>query len=137
MKHGAKVGLKSPGADALTLAIAEQHFDSAKLILRYGAAVNAKDSAPLGEAARQDNVEIVLELLKRGADVNAGKGEALIAACESCDEDLVEVLLEHGANPNVRSDDGETAMQTATKNADPRSDADGIVALLKKHGAKR
>jgi len=137
LKHGAKVGLKSSGADALTLAIAEQHFESAKLIVRYGAAVNAKDSAPLGEAARQDNVEIVLELLKRGADVNAGKGEALIAACESCDEDLVEVLLEHGANPNVRSDDGKTAMQTAKESADPPSDADGIITLLKKYGAKR
>jgi ankyrin repeat protein len=137
LEHGAKVGPKSPGAEALFLAIAEQKFDSAKLILRYGAAVNAKEGAPLGEATRQDNAAMALELLKRGANVNAGKGEALIAACESCDEDLVELLLEYGADPNVRSDDGTTAIQTAQQNADPQSDADGIIALLKDYGAKR
>jgi len=144
LKHGAKVGPKSPGADALYYAVAQSQFDCAKLILRYGAAVNPRPASadslsyyPLAEAARQDNSEMVLELLKRGAEVNAGKGEALLAACEACDEDLVEILLEHGADPTVRSEDGMTAIQTAKQSADPPGDADGIIALLKEHGAKR
>jgi ankyrin repeat protein len=144
LQHGAKVGPGSPGADALWLAIAEQHFDSAKLLLQYGAAVNPRLATPrsdteypLAEAARQDNADMALDLLKHGADVNAGNGEALLEACESCDEDLVEMLLEHGANPNIQSQDGTTAIQAARESADPPEDADGIVALLKRYGAKK
>ena len=137
LKHGAKVGPHSPGADALFLAIAEQQFDSAKLLLHYGASANSETDPPLTEAAAQDSPEMALELLKRGANVNAGKGSALLAACESCDEDLVAMLLEHGADPTVRLDDGTTAIQAAQQNADPPEDADGIIALLKHYGAKR
>jgi len=144
LEHGAKVGPNSPGEKALWLAIAEQHFASAKLLLQYGAAVNPRPGSadsgtyfPLTEAAAQDSPEMALELLKRGANANAGSGEALLTACGSCDEDLVEILLEHGANPNVRSWEGSTAIQIARYSADPPSDADGIVALLKRYGARR
>jgi len=138
LQHGAKVGPRSQGARALWLALAESHFDSAKLLLQYGSAVNAKEDSPLTEAASQDDsVEIVRELLKRGADVNADKDAPLFAACESCDEDLVEMLLEHGADPTVRSDDGTTAIQLVRENEDPPGDAEGVVALLKEYGAKR
>ncbi|MCW3055956.1 MAG: ankyrin repeat protein 17-like, partial [Chthonomonadales bacterium] len=138
LQHGAKVGPNSPGEGALWLAIASQNSDSAQLLLKYGAAVNVKgEDTPLAEAANQDDVETARELLERGADVNADKGAALLAACESCDEDLVEMLLEHGANPNVQTSDGSTAIQRVRANEDPPGDADDIVALLKKHGAKR
>jgi ankyrin repeat protein len=136
LQHGAKVGPHSPGADALWLAIAESHVESAKLILRYGASPNSAHS-PLAEAIAQGDASTALALLKCGANVNGDGGAALFAACESCDEDLVELLLEHGADPNVRSDDGTTAIQTAKQNADPPSDADAIIALLKEYGAKR
>jgi len=135
LEHGAKVGPNSPGANALWLAIAESNFESAKLILRYGASVN--DNDPLGEAVRQESAEMALALLKRGANVNAKRGEALFEACESCDEDLVKILLEHGADPTIRSEDGTTAIQAAKESADPPEDADGIVALLKRYGAKQ
>ncbi len=137
LQHGAKVGPKSPGADALYFAISEQQFGSARLLLRYGASVNAKDGRPLTEAVAQGDAGMVLELLKRGADVNAGNGEALLAACFECDEDLVDILLQHGADPTVRASDGMTAIQTAKQTAEDPGDADGIVALLKEYGAKR
>lgn len=137
LKHGAKVGPNSPGSDALFNAIAESHFESARLILRYGAAVNSKEYGPLAEAVSQGEVGMVLELLKRGANVNAGEGEALLTACRDCDEDLVELLLEHGADPTLRADDGTTTIQATKQNADPLEDADGIIALLKDYGAKR
>ena len=136
LEHGAKIGPNSPGDDALFLAIAEQRFDSARLLLRYGAAVNPKTGSPLVEAAQQDDIGMVLELLKRGANVHAGKEGTLFAACESCNEDLVELLLEHGADPTVRYN-GMTAIETTKENADPLEDADGIIALLKAYGAKR
>jgi len=136
--RGAKVGPNSPGEGALWLAIASHHSDSAQLLLKYGAAVNVKgEDPPLVEAAHQDDLEVARELLERGADANAGRGAALLAACESCDEDLVEMLLEHGADPTIRSEDGTTAIQAAKASADPPEDAGGIIALLKKYGAKR
>ncbi|MCW3053522.1 MAG: Ankyrin repeat protein 17 [Chthonomonadales bacterium] len=137
LKHGAKVGPNSPGEGALAEAIAGMNDDIALLLLRYGAAVNTKEDPPLTAAAEQDDLEMARELLLRGAKANADKGKALLAACESCDEDLVEMLLEHGANPNVRSWDGSTAIQIARYSADPPSDADGIIALLKRYGVKR
>jgi ankyrin repeat protein len=137
LQHGAKVSPKSPGEDALWMAITDRHFDSALLILRAGADVNSKEEYPLTEAVAQESAEVALALLKRGAKVNAGKGEALIAACESCDEDMVEMLLEYGADPTVRSSDGTTALEVAKQNADPIEDADAIIALLKDYGAKK
>lgn len=138
LQHGAKVGPCSPGANALWLAIAESHFDSAKLLLAHGADVNTGIDPPLLAAAQQDDsVEIVRELLAHGADANVGNGAALFYACESCDEDLVELLLEHGANPNGYRANGKTAMQIAVRNAITPSDVDGIVALLKQYGAKQ
>lgn len=95
------------------------------------------EDSPLTEAARQDDLEIALELLQHSAAPNGEKGAALLEACESCDEDLVEALLEHGAHPNVQTPDGDTAIPLALRNADPRSDADVIVSLLKQYGARR
>ena len=137
MHHGAKVGPYFPGAAALFLAIAEQHFDSVRLLLRYGAAVNSKTYGPLEEAVAQGDAAMVLALLKRGANVNADNGAALLAACRECDEDLVDILLQHGANPKVRETDGKTASQTAQQNEETSGDANGIIALLKEYSAKR
>ncbi len=137
LDHGAKVGPNSPGESALADAIGASDYDSAKLLLERGAAVNIKEHTPLATAVGRGNEVMVLELLKRGANVNADKGAALRAACEDCDEDLVDILLQHGADPTVRDDAGTTTMQLARKGAETPGDADGIIALLKEYGAKR
>jgi len=137
LEHGAKVGPQSPGAHARWLAIAESASESAGLILHHGAAVNSKENSPLVEAALQDDYDIAQELLERGADATAEHGMALLYACEACDEDLVALLLKHGVNPNARTDEGMTPAQLAKENADPPEDADRIIALLKRYGAKR
>ena len=136
LQHGAKVGPKSSGSDALAVAIGESHFDSAQLLLRYGADVNATEDRPLTEAVLQGDPSMVLDLLKRGATVNAGRGEALLMACADCDEDLVAILLRHGADPRVQQSDGTTAFQAAHENEEDPGDAEGIIALLKEYGAK-
>ncbi len=136
LRHGAKFGPKSPGADALWYAIEAQKFDIAKQLLRYGAAVNAQSGCPLMAAVDAGDPEMVRELLKRGAKVNASRGEALQMACQECDEDVVKILLNHGANASARWQ-GETLIQVAKGGAETPGDADGIIEMLKAHGAKR
>lgn len=78
-------------------------------------------------------IKIFKLFLAKGADVNVQdkdnrKMTMLMEACENDSFEGVKILLEAGANPNLKDEDGETAMQ--------KTKSEEIKKLLKKYGAK-
>jgi hypothetical protein len=117
---------------ALTAASRVGACDVSKLLIAFGARIEAKDEigdTPLLVAARCGNAEVAVYLLGRGADVHArnndGSGVLLLAAwCGffACREPnvkdvdarlagLARQFLRAGADPNVRDRDGNTAFR--------------------------
>lgn len=85
------------------------------------------------ESNSADKFKVMELLLLKGADINycaAKTGTALHRACALFDLPAIEFLLSKKANPNVKNEQGETALDLAKK--DNRAD---VVALLKKHDA--
>jgi ankyrin repeat protein len=113
--------------------------DVAKLLLAYGANVDARDNrrfTPLHMEVcwcgdkRKDVVEL---LLANKADVNAKDDlgmTPLHLAMIATSKGVVELLLAHGADVNAKDKDGETPMHSAA--AGGRKD---IVELLLRYGA--
>jgi hypothetical protein len=81
---------------------------------------------PLGQAAEQQNAEIIQLLVARGADVNCRNADGLSplhfavdiaidaaqqAGCKQIDWSQVRLLLSLGANPLIEDNRGETAFQ--------------------------
>ena len=87
---------------------------------------------PLYTAAASKQVEILNYLIQKGADVNvqtkSEKSSVLMFACDDNNLEIVKMLLEAGANPNLKDEDGETALQ--------KTDSEEIKQLLKQYGAK-
>ena len=101
-------------ARATALMRAAGSHEKVKLLLKYGANVNARSAlgnTPLIVAARAPGSAKTVELLlKAGAEVNATNGfgaTALMAAAASGDLDTVKVLVKHGADVNAHSRGGE------------------------------
>lgn len=136
-------------------AIKNGKTENVKILLEYGADVNAKGAiyqeTPLIVAARRGNIDLVNILLKKDADVNAKtiEGEtALILAsgygitnsnygmtCLSYPENksfinTVNLLLENGADVNIKSKKGMTALIAAA-----RGGFSNIVKALLENGA--
>ncbi|KAJ7049829.1 ankyrin repeat-containing domain protein [Mycena amicta] len=123
-------------SNALQAASAGGHLDVVRLLLEYGADVNAQgrlNRNALQAASEGGHLNIVRLLLEHGADVNAQGGlygNSLQAASESAGGHLVRLLLEHGADVNAQGGFYGNALQAAS---------DGghldIVRLLLEHGA--
>jgi hypothetical protein len=124
----------------LHIAAQSGNLDLIKLLIEAGAKINAKDNqgrTPI-LMIESDNEENFLKIFKlfiaKGADVNTrDKVESgmtlLMKACESDSLKGVKFLLEAGANPNLKDEDGETAMM--------KTKSEEIKKLLKKYGAKK
>ncbi|MCX6917161.1 MAG: ankyrin repeat domain-containing protein [Verrucomicrobia bacterium] len=102
----------------------------AELLLKAGAAVNAKDQSgetPLYVAISQHQPEVATLLLANKADPNAKKANPnakisngwtpLHAAASDGQRELVELLLANKADPNERSNDGKTPLDLAKSQA--------------------
>jgi ankyrin repeat protein len=108
------------------------HAAVTEYLLDAGAEIDAKDSSgrsALMYAASGPFPEAVGLLLERGAEVNVqgtleGFTPLMTAAAEGL-ADVVRILLAAGANPDIKDEDGDTALTFAKQNGHTE-----VVALL-------
>jgi hypothetical protein len=106
-------------------------------LLQQGAPANARDErarTPLHAAAAAGSAETVRVLVTAGADVNARERSGwtpLMDAVKAGRLAAAEALLAAGADPDARDRAAGTVLDVAQK-----AGQDGLVALLRRHGAK-
>jgi hypothetical protein len=104
---------------ALHVAASMNDADMIKLLIRYGASVNARDSVQATPLHRAREAAAAKVLLKHGADVHAWSdliGTPLLNQVSKYEEtDSVRLLLEAGADPREKTRDGMTAVALAVK----------------------
>ncbi|THZ05783.1 hypothetical protein D6C95_02681 [Aureobasidium pullulans] len=120
--------------NALQAAAAVNHENITKLLINWGANVNAYNSvSTLQVASKGICGNIVRLLLANGAHVNAHSGmygNALQAACAGNNADTVQILLEHGADVNAQGGRYGSALQAACAKGKPE-----MVRMLLNRGA--
>ncbi|KAH6653770.1 ankyrin repeat-containing domain protein [Truncatella angustata] len=125
------------GYSALHSACYNGSKDVVRLLLKRKAEVNAADSQgnrPLHEAARRGHTAVVERLLVAGADVNVTNGRKMTPLQRSILNRwflTATSLLSWGANPNIRDEDGDTALTVAMMS----SASDKFVETLLNHTA--
>lgn len=113
--HDPNVGVHTP----LIWAIREGHQGMVKLLIRYGAQVDAQnleEQSPLSEAVICENEDIIKLLLENGADTEATDDWRLAPlhhASQIEHEKFAKVLLENGAEVNVADDFHKTPLHYA------------------------
>ncbi len=128
--------IQSDGYTLLHWAAQEGFVKVAKLLVQYGADVNASDDnqmTPLYNSAGRD-FKMVKTLIELGADVNKHQpnGVALHNAVSWESTEIVEFLLAHGAKPNIADDEGQTPLFFAASAENLE-----IAKLLIAHGANK
>jgi len=127
------------GETALFRTIDVNNFENAKILIKFGADPNIKESsqdwAPLPCASYYGNLEIVKLLIKNGADVNVtGKYDqtplhwSMRAITWNNQKEIVKYLIQKGVDLNHEDSNGETALQMAEKRS-----SDGVVEILRKN----
>ncbi len=128
------------------LVAAVEHNDAATLkdLLSKGGDVNARDDAGetlLMKGATQGQLDLVNILLKYKADVKAKSLDssgytALVRAAEAGHADVVKALLDAGADPNVKINQGYTALARAGSGQfASEQGAIAVADVLLRHGA--
>ena len=124
------------GMTALHRAAMEGHLAIARLLLKKGANIDARDhrnTTALHMVVDIGNEGLVRLLLEKGADVNA-KGQfirtALHLAAKSGNEGLFRLLLEKGADVNAKDDLDCTSLHFIANSGN-----EGLVRLLLEKGA--
>src|SRR5580698_1507270 len=124
------------GSTALQWASYRDDLESADLLIRAGAKVNAANDlgvTPLWPASENGSSAMVRRLLEAGANPNAAllAGETpLMVAARSGYPDVVEQLLAKGANVNAHGSRGQTALMWAVSQKHPN-----VVKVLIAHHA--
>ena len=109
------------GFTPLMLAATKNATDVAKLLIKAGADVNAKDEddrSALIYAADDNAIELAQLLIKSGADMNAKDRydrTALMKAAVKNELDFARLLIKSGADVNARDEDDETALMKAAR----------------------
>jgi ankyrin repeat protein len=111
-------------------------------LLQKGAKPSHANNLPLKLASIQGFTDIVSKLLDYDVNPNAEDTDiidtkflnhtALMLAAEKGHADTVQVLLAKGADPNIRHEDGYTALTLASCNNAPHTD---VINVLLEHGA--
>ena len=102
------------GSFALIIAALCGHISNVKILLEYGAEINANDydgTTALICASIYDNIEIVKLLLNAGADIDKQDNQgdtALILAASNNNRETVEILLDYGADEFILNDDNKS-----------------------------
>ena len=121
------------------LHIAERHpsIDLIRLLLNYGANIDASDTwrgeTALHDASSKGHITVVKLLLEHGANVNArskSRWTPLHSTTMMGHPKVVELVLDHGADVNAQNEDGWTALHLAAFNGHFE-----ILAVLLEHGA--
>lgn len=131
---------------ALQTAVRRKHFDVVRLLLEFGADVNATDerqpSALLVAMHSHDlNLDLVRVLVEAGADVNArdkSNNTPLNSAFRwhQDAQSVVELLLAHGADVNARTEQRRTPLDRAVLYlASPAIDHVRLIGTLLRFGA--
>ncbi|MBI5294775.1 MAG: ankyrin repeat domain-containing protein [Chloroflexi bacterium] len=109
------------GFHLLGLACFFGHYETAKYLIKAGAAVNsasrnALQATPLHSAVAADNLEIVDLLVANGADPNTreqGGFAPLHLAAQNGNMDIIRALIFGGADLDAHSDDGKLPVDMA------------------------
>jgi ankyrin repeat protein len=114
---------RSPdGFTPLHLAVFGKQEEAARVLIQYGADVNALSTGeiarvrPLGTAVFVRSPELTAQLLDAGADANGRDADGftpLHSAARSGDVALVRLLLGRGADPELEAEDGTRAIDLA------------------------
>lgn len=123
---------------SLSEAVMRGHINVVKLLLKYGADVNATSrygwTALMSAAAYNIGTKIAEVLLQNNADVNAKDNRgwtALMVAASNGHTETAELLIKYGADVNAKDNDGWTALMMAARNG-----YTAISNLLRRYGAK-
>ncbi|KAK4220849.1 ankyrin repeat-containing domain protein [Podospora fimiseda] len=144
LEYGAKLEINNiKDQTALMLAVRNGHCDVVKMLVEKGAYVDNGDAAgntPLILAAMMREDSMVRILVEGGADLETqtdGYGyTALLWAAEKGQEDLVQFLIDHGADTDAVDDNGDTALEIASREG--HKDVVRLLKrVLKKQGARR
>ncbi|XP_058809038.1 putative ankyrin repeat protein RF_0381 [Phymastichus coffea] len=130
------------GETVLHHAVLSNNVKLIKLLLEYGANINAKNrdgKSPLYFAVECSNTKILNFLLENGARVNDKMNHGFTALHEAIiqrSEDNIELLLSHGAEVNSKDIYGKTPLHLAARlNYLDEKTMDKIVKLLLDKGA--
>lgn len=123
-------------------------FPMLELLLRYGADPNARcaygSKLALCHACRQGHLGLVRFLVQAGAAIDLAADEGptpLYEAVYNDEEEIVKLLLEYGAcpdnigHPELRRRKYDTPEEYTLLDIAIEEEADGIVNLLRQHGA--
>jgi ankyrin repeat protein len=124
------------GWTALAYACARGHLSVAQVLLAAGADINIKSKSgctALSESVYWGHLDIVNILLSAGAAVDGPDKEnssaPLIKTIYLNRTDILKILLEAGANPNIRDNNGKTALEIAIEHKKTQ-----IAAILRQAG---
>jgi ankyrin repeat protein len=126
---------RKDGKTALHIAMHNDHADAFDLLLERGANVDAATfgaARPIVFTMIHGKSDYFLKLVENGSDANGNENPRLLQmAVDSGTNEMVRLLLEHGVDPNARTEDGDTALQSAI-----HSRSRYICELLFKYGAR-
>lgn len=139
LEKGANPNIKTSirwyhGWTPLHIAVYERNLDIVRLLIKYGANINAKTynrETPLHIAVYEGHWDVAKLLIDHGADVNARNNNGstpLHIAAERGFLDIVQLLLEKGADPNILDSKARTPANLAAKKG-----YENVVALLKEY----
>ena len=119
------------GDEALAIQLINEGADVDEVSLKYSTMEpNQAGKTALESAAARGNAGMVELLVDAGAKINFPGHYPLLLAAQLGHADVVGLLLDAEADPNVRDDNGNSALDFAFRNGD-----DEMVELLAEAGA--